>query len=317
MAESGLRNWNGQDFVLVVDYYSRYMDIEKLYKTNSATFVKKLKHIFWRMRIPEVMRSDNGPQYSSSIFKKYVKDWRFQHITSGLEYPKCNDLAEKTVQAMKSLLEKAKDNNKGPHLTVLEARNTSAGNYRSPTELAIDIHLRSVLPVNPNNLKIKTISNDEFKEKRRKYKDKESKYYDERTKEMKALRYGEAVRLLRDGKWEPATVLEKADEPRSYILKTQNGRTYRRNRGHILKIEVDEDDSIEISDNDDEEETSEENVTVQNDDRLKDVKQEESEVNDTNEREDANDTIQPEKIRRSGSVLGKQKRLKIMELFRR
>ena len=71
----------------------------------------------------------------------------------------------------------------------------------------------------------------------------------------------------------------------------------RTDKGHILKIEVDEDDLIEISDNDDEEETSEENVTVQNDDRLKDVKQEESEINDTNEREDSNDTIQPEKIR--------------------
>ena len=71
----------------------------------------------------------------------------------------------------------------------------------------------------------------------------------------------------------------------------------RTDKGHILKIEVDEDDLIEISDNDDEEETSEENVTVQNDDRLKDVKQEESEINDANEREDSNDTIQPEKIR--------------------
>ena len=172
------------------------------------------------MRIPEVMRSDNGPQYSSSTFKKYVKDWRFQHITSSLEYPKCNDLAENTVQAIKSLLEKAKDNNKDPHLTVLEARNTSVDNYRSPAELAVDIHLRSGLPVNPNNLKIKTIDDDEFKEKRRKDKDKQSKYYDERTKEMRALRYGEAVRILRVGKWEPAAVLEKADEPRSYILKT-------------------------------------------------------------------------------------------------
>ena len=36
----------------------------------------------------------------------------------------------------------------------------------------------------------------------------------------------------------------------------------RTDKGHILKIEVDEDDLIEISDNDDEEETSEENVTV-------------------------------------------------------
>ena len=47
------------------------------------------------------------------------------------------------------------------------------------------------------------------------------------------------------------------------------------------------------------------------------MKQEELEVNDTNEREDANDAIQPKKIRRSGSVSGKQNRLKIMELFRR
>ena len=44
---------------------------------------------------------------------------------------------------------------------------------------------------------------------------------------MKELRSGEAMRMLRDGKWEPAIVLEKADEPRSYILKTENARMYR------------------------------------------------------------------------------------------
>ena len=71
---------------------------------------------------------------------------------------------------------------------------------------------------------------------------------------MKALRSGEAVRMLGDGKYEPATVLEKADEPRSYILKNENGRTYRRNRSHILKTEVDDDHVIEISDDDDEKE---------------------------------------------------------------
>ena len=63
MDGSDLLNWNGQDFVFVVDYYSRYWVIEKLYKTNSATVVKNLKHIFSRMGIPEVMRSDNGPHY--------------------------------------------------------------------------------------------------------------------------------------------------------------------------------------------------------------------------------------------------------------
>ena len=81
MVGSYLFNWNGQDFVLLVDYHSKYWDIEKLYKTYSATVFKKLKHNFSRMGIPEVMRSDNGPQYSSSSFKKFAKCRRFQHIT--------------------------------------------------------------------------------------------------------------------------------------------------------------------------------------------------------------------------------------------
>ena len=80
---------------------------------------------------------------------------------------------------------------------------------------------------------------------------------------MKELRSGEAVRMSRDGKWEPATVLEIADEPSSYTLKTENGWMCRWNRSYILKTEVDEDHVIEISDDNNEKETSEENVTVQ------------------------------------------------------
>ena len=39
MVESGLLNWNDQEFTLVVDYYSKYWDTEKLYKTDSATVI--------------------------------------------------------------------------------------------------------------------------------------------------------------------------------------------------------------------------------------------------------------------------------------
>ena len=98
---------------------------------------------------------------------------------------------------MKSLLKKAKDDNKDPHLMMLEARNTSVYNYRLPAKLAVGKQLRSVLPVNPNNLKIKTIDDDEFKERRRKDKDEQSKYYDQHTKEIKELRSGETVSVKR------------------------------------------------------------------------------------------------------------------------
>ena len=62
-----------------------------------------------------------------------------------------------TKQILEQLFEKAKGDNKDPHPTMLEARNTSAGNYRSPVELEVGRKLRSVLPVNPNNLKIKQL----------------------------------------------------------------------------------------------------------------------------------------------------------------
>ena len=82
-----------------------------------------------------------------------------------------------------------------------------------------------------------------------------------------------------------------------------------------MKTEVDEDHMIKISDDDNEKETSEENVTMQSDGTLKDVKWEESEVNDANEWEDANDMIKLEKITRSGRVLRRPKGYENYEPF--
>ena len=82
-----------------------------------------------------------------------------------------------------------------------------------------------------------------------------------------------------------------------------------------MKTEVDEDHLIEISDDDNEEETSKENVTLQSNDTLKDQNREESEVNDKSEREDANDNIEPEKITTSGRVWRRPKRYKDYERF--
>ena len=61
---SDLFNWNNQDFVIVVDYYSKYWEIERLYDTKSITIVKKMKKMFSRLGIPETLRSENGLQYT-------------------------------------------------------------------------------------------------------------------------------------------------------------------------------------------------------------------------------------------------------------
>ena len=99
-----------KDFLLVVDYYNRYLETEKLYKTCSNNNKEDQECVF--KEIPEIVISDNSPQYHSREFKKFPKDWGFQHVKRSSEYPISNGLAEKIVQTAKKLLEKTKENKK-------------------------------------------------------------------------------------------------------------------------------------------------------------------------------------------------------------
>ena len=40
--------------------------------------------------IPEVVRSDNGPQFDSAEFAKFAKEWKFEHVTSSPRYAQSN-----------------------------------------------------------------------------------------------------------------------------------------------------------------------------------------------------------------------------------
>ena len=93
-----------------MDYYNRYLETEKLYKTCSNNNKEDQECVF--KEIPEIVISDNSPQYHSREFKKFPKDWGFQHVKRSSEYPISNGLAEKIVQTAKKLLEKTKVNNK-------------------------------------------------------------------------------------------------------------------------------------------------------------------------------------------------------------
>ena len=117
-----LFHWNDQNFLLVVDYHRKYWDIESLYSTTSITAIRKIKMMFSILGIPEVVKSDNGTQYSSRTFQRFTESWRFLHITSSPEYPRSNGMAERYVQVIKNMLTKAKDSGQGPHLVMLEAR---------------------------------------------------------------------------------------------------------------------------------------------------------------------------------------------------
>ena len=72
----------GAHYLLIVDYFSRYPEVTKLVSTTSSAVISALKAAFSRHGIPEVVRSDNGPQYSSHDFAKFAETYGFKHLTS-------------------------------------------------------------------------------------------------------------------------------------------------------------------------------------------------------------------------------------------
>ena len=51
----------GRNYLVTVDYYSQFIELDYLTETNSATVITKLYHHFARHGIPDVVVSDNGP----------------------------------------------------------------------------------------------------------------------------------------------------------------------------------------------------------------------------------------------------------------
>lgn len=60
--------------MLVVDYLSRYIHVEivKLSSTTLGIIVANLKKLFSRFGIPELVISDNGPQFVSGEMKEFA-----------------------------------------------------------------------------------------------------------------------------------------------------------------------------------------------------------------------------------------------------
>ena len=89
-----LFEFKGTAYLLLVDYYSRYIEIVKLSTTTALGVISAMKPIFARHGIPNVIISDNGPQYASQELRDFAAAYNFQHFTSSPYHPEGNREAE-------------------------------------------------------------------------------------------------------------------------------------------------------------------------------------------------------------------------------
>ncbi len=84
----------GRIILVVSDYYSNFIEVKHLHRATTSTVSKALKVMFARYGIPDVLVSDNGPQFASDEFATFSRKWGFEHITSSPHYPQSNRKAE-------------------------------------------------------------------------------------------------------------------------------------------------------------------------------------------------------------------------------
>ena len=62
-----------QNYLILVDYTSKYFEVCQLQNLNSEEVITKMKSSFSRFGIPEEIVSDNGSQYTSREFREFAK----------------------------------------------------------------------------------------------------------------------------------------------------------------------------------------------------------------------------------------------------
>ena len=89
--------WNSKQYLIIVDYYSRFFEFENLHTLTGQTLINKLMNIFARHGIPQTLISDNGPQFLSELFTNFAKTYAFTHKTPSPHHPNQMDLLKKLL----------------------------------------------------------------------------------------------------------------------------------------------------------------------------------------------------------------------------
>ena len=224
---SDLFKWKGATYLLVVDYFSKYIEISKLDNETSHEVIIRLKSIFARHGIPLQVFSDNGPQYSSTEFSEFAKSYDFVHTTSSPKFPQSNGEAERAVRTIKTLLQKAED----LYAALLAYRSAPVRCGYSPAELLMNRQLHSTVPIAPTQLQPAVPDYSRLREEEETIREKQKDNFDShhRSRELTPLSPGASVWVT--DQQTPGTVVELSS-PRSYLIQTSSG-MLRRNRRHL------------------------------------------------------------------------------------
>jgi len=138
-------------FLVVVDAFSKWPEVVVMKDSDALHTTEALQEMFGRWGIPRQLVTDNGPQFVSTMFQKFMKSNGIKHVLSAPYHPATNGLAERFVQTMKQAL---KASRKDENATLSQRMRRFLLSYRnarhettntSPAELMLGRTLRTRL----------------------------------------------------------------------------------------------------------------------------------------------------------------------------
>ena len=144
-------------YMICVDRFSGWPVVEEWIGRDlrSKDIIDELRKWFMMMGAPNRLRSDGGPQFTSSEIREFLDEWGVLHVFSSPHFPQSNGHAEAAVKAMKILLIKTapkriKDSDSFAR-GLLEWRNTPKADGLSQNQIIFGHNLRSHIPVYPSS----------------------------------------------------------------------------------------------------------------------------------------------------------------------
>ena len=218
---------DGETYLLIADYMSKFPVIEKLGNNLSSQRVADFtSKIISQFGVPHQIISDNGPQFIGSAYQSMLKQYGIIHTTSSPHHAQSHGFIERMVRTCKSLLKKSP---RDSDMALLVYRTTPLGaNILSPAQLLFGRRIASNLPI-----RVSGPADDAYRAKQHQQSEDLEKTI---KRELPELQQQQDVFFQDVAKktWSPGIVVGYGPEPRSYTLQCkETGKMLRRNRNLI------------------------------------------------------------------------------------
>ena len=99
-----LFEYKQKSYLVTVDYFSNFFEIDRLYDTTTKAVILKVEKHMARYGIPDELVSDQGPQFRSNEFHSFAENYGFTDTLTSPYHHQSNGMAESTVKRAKKVI---------------------------------------------------------------------------------------------------------------------------------------------------------------------------------------------------------------------